>query len=271
MAASENIAVLFTDLVDSTKLASALTPEAAGALRRAHFSALRQAVAASGGSEVKTLGDGLMVVFPVASAALSCAVAMQQAVDRDNLGASRPLGLRVGISVGEVSREEDDFFGDPVIEAARLCASAVGGQILVADLVRAMAGRRSSHAFIPRGALELKGLPEPVEALEVVWEPWREGGEAAAMPAPPRLGPGAFGVIGRDTETALLADAFKRVAAGGGARSSWSRVRRGSGRPRSPPRWRVPPSRPGRSCYWAAATRTSVPPTGPSSRPSPTM
>jgi len=217
VAASENIAVLFTDLVGSTELASALTPEAAGELRRAHFSALRQAVAASGGSEVKTLGDGLMVVFPVASAALSCAVAMQQAVERDNARAPRPLGLRVGISIGEVSREEDDFFGDPVIEAARLCASAVGGQILVADLVRAMAGRRSSHTFTPRGALELKGLPEPVETLEVAWEPSRQGGEAAApMPAPPRLGPGAFSVIGRATETALLADAFKRVAAGGG-------------------------------------------------------
>ena len=171
MTATENVAVLFTDLVNSTELASALTPEAGGALRRAHFSALRQAVAASGGTEVKSLGDGLMVVFPIASAALSCAVAMQQAVERDNAGVPRPLGLRVGVSAGEVSREEDDYFGDPVVEAARLCASATGGQILAADLVRAMAGRRSSHAFIRLGALELKGLPDAVETLEVRWEP----------------------------------------------------------------------------------------------------
>ena len=56
-------------------------------MRRKHFSALRQAIATSGGTEVKNLGDGLMVVFPAASAALVCAVAMQQVVHRDNAGA----------------------------------------------------------------------------------------------------------------------------------------------------------------------------------------
>ena len=98
---------------------------------------------------------------------------MQQAVDRDNASAERPLGLRVGLSAGEVIREADDYFGDPVIEAARLCAQADGGQILAADLVRAMAGRRSPHAFSSLGELELKGLPEPIETLEVGWEPAR--------------------------------------------------------------------------------------------------
>ena len=83
----------------------------------------------------------------------------------------RPLGLRVGVSAGEVTREADDYFGEPVIEAARLCGLASGGQILVADLVRAMAGRRSSHTFSSLGALDLKGLSDPVETLEVGWEP----------------------------------------------------------------------------------------------------
>ena len=165
MATTENITVLFTDLVGSTELASSLTPEAGDEVRHKHFSALRQAIATSGGTEVKNLGDGLMVVFPAASAALSCAVAMQQVVHRDNAGAERSLGLRVGLSSGEASREADDYFGDPVIEAARLCARAEGGQILASDLVRASAGRRSAHAFTSLGELELKGLPEPIETL----------------------------------------------------------------------------------------------------------
>ncbi len=218
MTASENVTVLFTDLVGSTELAAALTQEEADELRRRHFSALRQAVASSGGTEVKTLGDGVMVVFTSTSAALSCAASMQQAVDRDNAGARRPLALRIGISAGEATREGDDFFGDPVIEAARLCARADGGQILVADLVRAMAGRRSPHTFSPRGALQLKGLPEPLDTLEVAWEPLDDV-EAAArtMPPPPRLEiEPATGVIGRVTEAALMADAFKRVTAGEG-------------------------------------------------------
>ena len=130
------------------------------------------------------------------------------------------MGLRIGLSAGEVIRETDDYFGDPVIEAARLCAQADGGQILAADLVRAMAGRRSPHAFSPLGAIELKGLPEPIETLEIGWE--RLGDvEAAdsAMPPPSRLGIGpVIGVIGRDAEADLLADAFKRVAGGRGTR-----------------------------------------------------
>jgi len=222
LASTENVTVLFTDLVGSTELASALTLEAGSDLRRKHFSMLRQAIAASGGSEVKNLGDGVMVVFPVASAALSCAVAMQQAVDRDNARAERPLGLRIGLSAGEVIRETDDYlgdyFGDPVIEAARLCAHADGGQILAADLVRAMAGRRSPHAFSLLGEIELKGLPEPIETFAIVWERIGDVEAAAgAMPPPSRLGIGpAIGVIGRDAETVLLADAFKRVEAGEG-------------------------------------------------------
>ncbi len=215
MATTENITVLFTDLVGSTELASSLTPEAGDEVRRKHFSALRQAIATCGGTEVKNLGDGLMVVFPAASAALACAVAMQQVVLRDNEGTDKPLGLRVGLSSGEASRESDDYFGDPVVEAARLCAKAEGGQILVSDLVRAMAGRRSSHTFTSLGELELKGLLEPIETLLVSWEPLgADDPGSGRVPLPTRLTQRpAVGVIGRVNELEVLDTCAKRVAA----------------------------------------------------------
>ena len=203
---TENITVLFTDLVGSTELASRLTPDAADTLRRSHFESLRQVIAGSGGSEVKNLGDGLMVVFATASAALSCAVAMQQAVDFDNREGDHRLGLRVGLSGGEATRELDDYFGDPVIEAARLCARAEGGHILASELVRATAGRRSPLQFRSVGELELKGLPEPLPTVEVAWEPLDDADFApGAVPLPSRLAlrPGV-GVIGRDREDDLL-------------------------------------------------------------------
>ncbi len=100
---TENVTVLFTDMVGSTALASSMAPDAADELRRGHFAILRQAVAEAGGTEVKNLGDGLMVVFGAASAALSCAVAMQQGIERDNRGREHSVGLRVGLSGGEVS------------------------------------------------------------------------------------------------------------------------------------------------------------------------
>ena len=90
---SENVAVLFTDMVGSTALASSLAADAADELRREHFSILRQAIAEAGGTEVKNLGDGLMVVFGSASAALSCAVAMQQGIERDNRAREQAVGL----------------------------------------------------------------------------------------------------------------------------------------------------------------------------------
>ena len=98
MAAAENITILFTDLVGSTELASELAPEAADELRRAHFAVLRRVIASCSGTEVKNLGDGLMVVLPTASAGLSCSVQMQQDVDLANRDAEQHLGLRVGLS-----------------------------------------------------------------------------------------------------------------------------------------------------------------------------
>ena len=213
---TENVAVLFTDMVGSTALASGLSPDAADELRRGHFSILRQAVAEAGGTEVKNLGDGLMVVFASTSAAFSCAVGMQQGIERDNRAHEHSVGLRVGLSVGEVTSEDDDYFGDPVIEAARLCASCEGGQILAANVVRLMAGRRCRHECTPHGPLVLKGLPDPVETVEVRWE--RLGGTATnAVPLPRRLGlRPAAGVVGRSAEMATMSDAVKRVAGGEG-------------------------------------------------------
>src|SRR5271154_2292805 len=100
---TENVAILFTDIVGSTALSQRLSPEAADDVRRSHFSILRQAIAEAGGTEVKNVGDGVMVAFTSTSAALSCAVAMQQGVERDNREREHSVGLRVGLSAGEVT------------------------------------------------------------------------------------------------------------------------------------------------------------------------
>ncbi len=214
---TENVAILFTDVVDSTALSQLISPEEADQARQRHYTILREPILRSGGTEVKNLGDGLMVVFGSASAALSCAVAMQQAVDADNRNQALPVGLRIGISGGEVACEDDDYFGDPVIEASRLCSASTSGQILAAEVVRLMAGRRSPHETRPVGGLSLKGLPDPVDAVEVQWEPLATLTFEGVMPLPGRLSerPGV-GVVGREQELSRLADAMKRVSSGGG-------------------------------------------------------
>ena len=215
--ATENVAILFTDVVGSTELSQRLSPEVAEEERRGHFSILRQAIAEVGGTEVKNLGDGLMVAFTSPSGALACAVAMQQGVERDNRGREPSVGLRVGLSTGEVAREDDDYFGDAVVEAARLCATCESGQILATDVVRAMAGRRNRHECRSVGELSLKGLPEPVASVEVVWEPLAGADASAAIPLPGRLAVRpAVGVVGRASEMQAMTDAHKRVAGGEG-------------------------------------------------------
>ena len=159
--ATENVAILFTDIVGSTALSQRLSPEVADEVRRGHFSILRQAIAETGGTEVKNLGDGLMVVFSSASAALACAVAMQQGVEQKNRAREHLVGLRIGLSGGEVSREDDDYFGDPVVEAARLCATCESGQVLAADIVRLTAGRRSTQNLSFTWRVDLKGTARP--------------------------------------------------------------------------------------------------------------
>src|SRR5579862_548547 len=157
---AQTVTILFTDMVGSTELSSRLGPEDGDQVRQRHFALLRQALAATEGTEVKNLGDGLMAAFSSTSAAAACAVAMQQAVEKENRRSPHPLGLRVGLSGGDVQIEDGDYFGDPVVEAARLCALCDGGQILTTDTVRVMAGRRSHHFFLNIGERELKGMPE---------------------------------------------------------------------------------------------------------------
>jgi len=206
------VAVVFTDLVGSTALASELGPAGAERLRQAHFAVLRAALSATGGVEVKNLGDGLMAAYDGASAAMDGAVAMQQGVFGHNRTAEVELAIRVGVAIGEVVEDNDDFFGEPVVEAARLCAAAEGGQILATEFIAGL-GRRSGHELVPVGVLELKGLPEPVAAVEVRWTPPEKPAGGGRVPLPSRLdaGSGIAGFVGRAEELGLLDGALKEA------------------------------------------------------------
>ena len=163
--------LLFTDLVGSTGLLDRLGDDAAEDLRREHFALLRRAVADGGGQEVKSLGDGLMVSFTSPTGAVRCAITIQRDVCRRNRAvASPPLQVRIGLHAGEPVSDQDDFFGTTAVVASRLCGQARGGQILASELVRDLVGSRGVCRFRPIGRVALKGLSDPVPAIEVVWE-----------------------------------------------------------------------------------------------------
>ena len=192
--------VLFTDLVASTQLVQRVGPDRASEVLARHFAALRDALAVHRGSEVKTLGDGIMAVFDSVTDGLACAVTMQRAVARQNrLDSSIHLEMRVGLATGEASFDGEDYFGQPVIQASRLCTEAAGGGILVSDLLRLLAGSDGMHRLRSVGELELKGLTEPITAWAIDWD----AGEEFAL----RVGLADDSVLLRQGMASLLAAA----------------------------------------------------------------
>ena len=201
--------VLFTDLVGSTELRSRLGEDAAEALRQQHDSLVTEAIEANRGTVVKHLGDGFMATFTGASDAVSAAVAIQQAIERHSRSSATALAVRIGISAGDVVVDKGDCFGTPVIEASRLCGAAQGAQILVSEIVRWMA-RSGETSFLPVGALELKGLVEPVPTVEVGWAPLPQ----STVPLPTFLTDIGRIFVGRDSELERLGQLWKEASAG---------------------------------------------------------
>ena len=122
------------------------------------------------GSEVKSMGDGLMLTFRSARRAVASAVAMQRALAEYNRKSARvPVSVRIGLSVGEPVRDQKDLFGVSVIKAARITAKANGGQVLVSDIAHALASSSGEFSFRPVGPVELKGLTGSHHLYEVLW------------------------------------------------------------------------------------------------------
>ncbi len=160
---------LFTDIAGSTAMTQQLGNAGAQKVVRAHNTAVRNAIAAVGGREVKHTGDGIMAVFSNAPSAVTASIQMQRDIathNRDN--PSLPLVVRIGINSGEAVEEENDFFGAAVQMTARICSKATDGNIWVSQtVVDGCKGQRLG--FIPRGRYEMKGIQGAKPLYEVGW------------------------------------------------------------------------------------------------------
>jgi predicted ATPase/class 3 adenylate cyclase len=162
------VTVLFTDLVGSTELLVALGEDRFDSVRDEHDALVGGTIAAHHGEVVKQTGDGYMAAFLRAADAVGAAGEIQRLVAKRNEGSEIALGVRIGISAGDATERAGDYHGVAVVEAARLCAAAAGGQILASETVRSLVGSRGGHDFVVLGEVDLKGLP-PLATVAVRW------------------------------------------------------------------------------------------------------
>jgi class 3 adenylate cyclase/DNA-binding CsgD family transcriptional regulator len=211
------VTLLFTDLVGSTELLQRLGDDDAEKLRQVHFSLVRRALTAAGGDEVKTLGDGLMAVFTSPVQAAGCAVEVQRAIEEHNRNQvpGQELHLRVGLHAGEPIEEEGDFHGTSVVVARRLCDVAQGGQILASELLAGLVGSRGGLHFRRVGPLKLKGLTDPLPAVEIAWRetggPEERSAGVAGSTRPRLQAPGLSELVGREQELEALESEVERA------------------------------------------------------------
>ncbi len=172
------VAVIFTDIVDSTELQQAKGDHWMMDVIRAHNEIVREGVKRHGGREIKHTGDGIMATFPTAQTAVKASISMQKGFDRFRAAMpDRGFDVRIAISAGEPIHESGDIFGTPVNLAARILSKTEPNAICVAGVVKDLCG--PTLRFEQIGAVRLKGFAEAQTICRVVFDGVRNRQAAA--------------------------------------------------------------------------------------------
>ncbi len=163
------VTFLFTDIEGSTRLLKQLKDAYADVLAECRR-LLRTAVQERGGQEVDTEGDAVFAAFPSAREALLAAVSTQQLILRHPWPDGAAVRIRMGLHTGEARVAEVGYVGMDVHRAARICAAAHGGQILLSDTIAALVTKDLPEGVSLRdlGEHRLKDLAHPHRLFQVV-------------------------------------------------------------------------------------------------------
>jgi predicted ATPase/class 3 adenylate cyclase len=165
----KNVTILFTDIERSSELWEA-HPQAMGRSLVQHDNMLREIFSEHGGYVFKTIGDAFCVAFPIASDAISAAVAAQLALARAAWEETGPLRVRMALNSGEAEERDGDYFGPTLNRVARVLVTGHGGQILLttstAEIVRP--GLSEEISLRDLGERRLKDLSRPERIYQAV-------------------------------------------------------------------------------------------------------
>lgn len=165
------LAILFSDIEDSTASNERVGDRAWLKILTAHDSLVRAQVDLQDGHIVKSQGDGFMVVFSEPGEAVRCAIGVQRALatGKRRLRKAR-IRVRIGVHVGEAVAKDGDLFGRNVAFAARVAAEASGGEILVSSQVSDAVSDTGELQFTDPREVELKGLKGSHRLFAVRWD-----------------------------------------------------------------------------------------------------
>jgi class 3 adenylate cyclase len=165
------LAVLFADVVGSTRLYEHLGDGPARTLIASALDVLREATESHRGSVVKTMGDEIMATFAAPSDAIAAAARMQRVVGtlpQPADGLSR-IAIRIGCHFGPVVLEAADVFGSTVHTANRVTSLAKAGQIMITESVVGRLGTDWQFAVRHVEVATLRGFTEETALFEVLW------------------------------------------------------------------------------------------------------
>ncbi len=177
---------LFADLRGYTEFVERRGDRAAASMLETFRVMVRRAVADHEGAEIRTEGDNAYVVFPSVGGAVACGLEIVR------LAAASPgpwggaIRVGVGVHAGETVETSEGFIGSVVNIAARVCARAPAGEVLVTDTVRALTRTSLDVNFEPRGAPLLKGLAEAIPLFSVQVAPGGPAGAEGLLPTKSR-------------------------------------------------------------------------------------
>lgn len=147
-----------------TALTEAMGDEEALEIAEGFFASARELLADYGATEVKTIGDCLMLEVADAAMAIKLGVRLAREVGVQHGFPS----VRVGMHTGPALRRGEDWFGASVNLAARVSGAAAGGQVLLTDATRAAAGPIDGLVVGKHGRRELRNVAEPVLLFHAV-------------------------------------------------------------------------------------------------------
>jgi two-component system copper resistance phosphate regulon response regulator CusR len=165
------VTVVFTDIVDSTATTERVGDRRWLELLADHNTLIRAHLAEHGGYEVKSTGDGFMLAFGSARAALECAIGIQRGLASRRAENPDQLKVRIGMHTGEPIWGESDFHGRGVALAARIGAKAGAEEILCSTLTRELTESLGDFSFDGSREVKLKGLSGRHRVHIVSWQP----------------------------------------------------------------------------------------------------